>query len=202
MRIYHPARTLPPPDDGTWIPAQFGFSETEVRVATYAGIVLLLGLFAAGLYWGGPEALADLDGLFKAFGKVGAISLIVLALLTYIVVHEGMHLLAFPDRGRSDASLVGVLPWAAFVLYNGPITPWQLQRVVRRPLLLLTPPLLLWCFWAPGALSVAALVTHLLTCLGDVMMHRKLARLDGVETIWTTGREVWFRHMSDGVSAK
>ncbi|MBK7146888.1 MAG: hypothetical protein IPH76_17460 [Xanthomonadales bacterium] len=40
------------------------------------------------------------------------------------------------------------------------------------------------------------MVTHLLGCKGDVMMYRKLARLDGVETIWTTGREVWFRNAS------
>lgn len=192
MRIHRADRLQSPPDDGRWTAVQFGLTATEIRVSQYAGIVVLLAAAVGGVLFAGPEGFSDWRALMTTFGPVGAVVMVVLALLAYLFLHEGLHLLAFPDRGLGDASLIGLLPWAVFVLYNSAISPRQLQQVVLRPLIVLTPPLLLIALWRPGALTIGALIVHLLTCVGDVMMHRKLARLHDVAALWTTGREVWF----------
>ena len=154
---------------------------------------MLLAVNGIGLLAVGESYLADFHSLRVQLGVGGVVAFVGIAFAFYLVLHEVVHLLWFPDRGLSRSTLVGILPWAFFVLFNAAITPHELKRSVRMPFVLLTPPLLLIALMFPGSLTINALVVHLLSCSGDLLLFRKLSGLKGVDQIWTTGTAVWFK---------
>ncbi len=194
MRLFQPSRLAAPPADQGWQPQQYGFSATEIRVTTYLGIVLLLGFNGAGLALLGSEFLNDLNALFAGAGKIGGVAVVILAMVAYLYIHEAIHLIAFPDHGLSKDSYVGVLPWAVFVLYNGPVSPRRLMASVSLPFLTLTPLLALFAYLKPGAITTNLLLVHVLSCSGDLLLVWKLSKLRLVDELWTTGTSVWFKY--------
>jgi hypothetical protein len=119
-----------------------------------------------------------------------------------ILVHEGIHLLAHPDNGRTPNSVVGV--WLSrgviYAHYDGEISRNRFVLMVALPFLLLSVlPVAL--FWAVGRvylwLAAVALVNGIASCFDLLVIGICLSQVPGRAVLRNHGWDTYWRPVDD-----
>lgn len=195
MRLFKTAKLSSPPLNDGWDKIEFGMSVVEVRILTYASIILFLAINAVGLLALGETYSQQFSSAIEAFGRIGFILLVVLTLFVYQVVHEFIHILYFPDQWRSKDTFLGFLKGAAiFVLYNAPISVKRMKQCYMGPLLWLNIPFIALAVLYPGVLTFNMLLVHLFSCAGDISFRLKIGQFENNSLVWSEVTSFWVKH--------
>ncbi len=119
---------LPDTSDG-WTEVSIGCSLTEMRVLSYASIAAFFLVNGACLYLMGFAYFDGFTRFVKQHSTLAVTAYVIGGQVFYYALHEAVHVLFHPDRGRSDKTMVGMQAAAFFVLYNGEIGKRRLQTV-------------------------------------------------------------------------
>jgi hypothetical protein len=191
MRFFAKDNLVSPPPNSNWRSIQFGFSSRDARVISYTSVVAFIVVNLTGFAAFGATYLDDLRKLANVATVWGAVLIAAVCIAAYLAVHEFVHAIAFPDRGMSDRTLVGIFPWSVFVVYNGEIGRAAMMRCVAAPFFVLLPVCVALAVEFPGALCLNLVGLHVFSCLGDFLLWLKLAKRADIKSIWSAGNEVW-----------
>lgn len=155
-----------------------GIGPLGARVLTYTGILALLAVAMAPFAFG-SDPIQLLAGVLDTYGTLTVVLGIPLGAAAWMVLHEALHVVMHPDRGRSDLTVLGIHQAMAFTLYTGVVTKRQFLRCLLTPLVILSLLLLLAWELVPTLRPVTALfvVMHVTSCFGDLVLAVQLLRL-------------------------
>ncbi len=193
MRLFAQENLVSPPPNCNWRSIHFGFSSRDTRLISYTSAIAIVAVNLAGFAAFGATYLDDIRKLSNVLTVWGVVLFVAVCIAAYFAVHEFIHTLALPDHGMSDRTLVGISPWAVFVVYNGEIGRTAMMRCVAAPFFVLLPVCVCLAVEFPGVLCVNLIGLHLFACLGDFLLWLKLAKRVDIESIWSVGSEVWIK---------
>jgi len=182
-----------PPMKEDWQPLNIGISVNESRAISYATVFSFFIIVSFLFMTLKADILNDISLVRETLGigTLGISILVFLAIVLTTVIHELLHLIAFPMRNLQKSLFICIVGVSPCFLYNSKISRARFLWVLVSPFIFLTPIYIYLTLAFSGLISALLLFTHISSCFGDLVLFFKLSRRSDVTHLWSYGDQCW-----------